>query len=98
MCSCVNEAKADWVTLIIKLVDFCNFECSFCRYSTNKQRHILSFDTYKNCYNVIYLDLTWFISTAEDTEDIVKYMQREVIKELRSTSGTSWKKIRRANS
>ena len=47
-CSCVNEAKADWVTLIIKLVDFCNFECSFCRYSTNKQRHILSFDTYKN--------------------------------------------------
>ena len=29
MCSCVNEAKADWVTLIIKLVDFCNFEILF---------------------------------------------------------------------
>ena len=50
-----------------------------------KISHTKNFDTYKNCYNVIYLDLTWFISTAEDTEDIVKYMQREVIKELRST-------------
>ena len=50
-----------------------------------KISHTKNFDTYRNCYNVIYLDITWFISTAEDTEDIVKYMQREVIKELRST-------------
>lgn len=50
-----------------------------------KISHTKNFDTYRNCYNVIYLDITWFISTAEDAEDIVKYMQREVIKELRST-------------
>ena len=47
MCSCVNEAKADWVTLILKLVDFCNFECSFCRYSSNRHRRQMSLDTYK---------------------------------------------------
>lgn len=31
---------------------------------------------------MIYLDITWFISVAENLRDTVKYMQREVIKEL----------------
>ena len=35
-----------------------------------------------NQYNVIYLDITWFISTAENIADTVKYLQRDVIKEL----------------
>lgn len=43
-----------------------------------------SFEKYRNRYNVIYLDITWFISTAEHVEDTVKYMQREVIKELQN--------------
>lgn len=40
------------------------------------------FHTYLNQYNVIYLDITWFISTAENIADTVKYLQRDVIKEL----------------
>ena len=40
------------------------------------------FHTYLNQYNVIYLDITWFISTAESIADTVKYLQRDVIKEL----------------
>lgn len=40
------------------------------------------FETYLNRYNVIYLDITWFISTVEDVRDTVKYMQQEVINEL----------------
>ena len=36
-----------------------------------------------NQYPVIYLDITWFISTAEHIAETVKYLQREVIKELK---------------
>lgn len=28
--------------------------------------------------NVIYLDITWFISTAEKLDNLVKYMQEEI--------------------
>ena len=38
---------------------------------------------YLNKFNVIYLDVTWFISTVEKIEDTVKYLQREVVRELR---------------
>ena len=41
-----------------------------------------SYQKYLNRYNVIYLDLTWFISVAGDLRDTVKYMQKEVVKEL----------------
>ena len=41
------------------------------------------FAQYLNHYNVIYLDITWFISTVESKKDLVKYIQKEVIAELR---------------
>lgn len=36
------------------------------------------FDNYLNKYNVIYLDITWFISTAEKLDNLVKYMQEKI--------------------
>lgn len=47
---------------------------------------IAGFDSYKkylNQYDVLFLDMIWFISTASDARDIVKGLQRAVIKELR---------------
>lgn len=41
------------------------------------------FETHLNQYPVIYLDITWFISTAEHLAETVKYLQKEVIKELK---------------
>ena len=41
-----------------------------------------SYQKYLNPYNVIYLDLTWFISVAGNLWDTVKYMQKEVVKEF----------------
>ena len=41
------------------------------------------FKKYLNQYDVIYLDITWFISIVEDIRDTVKYLQREVIAELK---------------
>lgn len=41
-----------------------------------------SFRTHLNQYHVIYLDLTWFVSTADSVHDTVKYMQKEVIRDL----------------
>lgn len=40
------------------------------------------FNKYLNQYDVIYLDITWFISTAENIRDTVKYLQKEVVTEL----------------
>lgn len=40
------------------------------------------FEVYLNKYDVIYLDITWFISTVGDIRDTVKYLQQEVTKEL----------------
>ena len=52
------------------------------------------FHTYLNQYNVIYLDITWFISTAENIEDTVKYLQRDVIKELQEAFPSETKEER----
>lgn len=44
-----------------------------------------AFETHLNKYDVIYLDMTWFISNATDTiKNTVINMQQEVIKELHS--------------
>lgn len=42
-----------------------------------------SYKKHLNKYNVIYLDITWFISTVGNIKNTVKYLQEEVIKELK---------------
>lgn len=42
-----------------------------------------SFERYLNRYDVIYLDITWFISSAGDIRNTVHLLQEKVIKELR---------------
>lgn len=39
----------DFVSVIVKVVDFCNFECSFCRYFQNKEHLVssMSIDTFE---------------------------------------------------
>ena len=46
--TCISKEK-DFVTLIIKVVDYCNFECNFCRYYLDEKRQVSSmrFDTFK---------------------------------------------------
>ena len=44
-----------------------------------------SFDIHLNKYDVIYLDITWFISTVTDIKDIVSYLQEQVVRELCNT-------------
>ena len=41
-----------------------------------------SFEKYLNKYDVIYLDITWFIANAENITHTVKNIQKEVIREL----------------
>ena len=41
-----------------------------------------SFEKYLNRYNVIYLDITWFISNVPNIRDTVSYLQKKVIHEL----------------
>ena len=41
-----------------------------------------SFEKYLNQYNVLYLDITWFISTTEKIHDTVLHLQKEIIDEL----------------
>lgn len=43
------------------------------------------FHKYLNKYDVIYLDITWFISASENIQNTVKYLQKEVIAELTDT-------------
>lgn len=43
------------------------------------------FDKFLNKYDVIYLDITWFISTEKDVKNTVSYMQEQVIEELCNT-------------
>ncbi len=40
------------------------------------------FETYLNKYDVIYLDITWFISIVKNIKDVVRYLEREVANEL----------------
>ena len=44
-----------------------------------------SFEAHLNQYDVIYLDITWFISNAAHIRDTVKDLQSEVIRELMET-------------
>lgn len=41
-----------------------------------------TFEKYLNKYNVIYLDITWFISTEKNVKNTVSYLQEQVINEL----------------
>lgn len=41
-----------------------------------------SFEKYLNKYDVIYLDITWFLSICEKGRNIVEYIQEQVIEEL----------------
>lgn len=43
----------------------------------------VSFEKYLNKFDVIYLDITWFISSVEDIKNTVCILQEKVIKELR---------------
>lgn len=43
-----------------------------------------SFETHLNKYDVIYLDITWFISNTRDIKTTVSDLQAEVIHELRA--------------
>lgn len=45
--NCKTNYQKDSVTIILKLVDYCNFDCNFCRYSHNSQRNLMSLDTYR---------------------------------------------------
>lgn len=40
------------------------------------------FERFMNQYDVIYLDITWFISTGRNVENTVSYIQEQVIEEL----------------
>ncbi len=51
-----------------------------------RDRKIASKPSYRvhlNQYNILYLDITWFISTSNNVKDTVKNLQKAVIKELR---------------
>ena len=39
--------------------------------------------THLNKYPVLYLDITWFLSPAPDKEDLITYMQDQIIQDLR---------------
>ncbi len=41
-----------------------------------------SFDQHLNRYDVVYLDITWFISTTDDIKNVVNDIQSSVISEL----------------
>lgn len=57
------------------------------------------YETYRNQFNVLYLDMTWFIANAGKVEDALAYLQAEVIEDLRNaypcgnTAGTGEKKL-----
>ena len=42
------------------------------------------FEDFLNKFDVIYLDITWFISIVKNVRDVVCYLQEQVISELRS--------------
>ena len=44
-----------------------------------------SFEKYLNQYDVLYLDITWFISNSKNIRETVLNLQEEVIEELRET-------------
>lgn len=44
-----------------------------------------SFEKYLNKYDVIYLDITWFLSICEKDRNLVEYIQEQVIEDLTKT-------------
>ena len=42
------------------------------------------YKTYLNHYPVLYLDITWFISTCTDIDSLLSYMQKEIIREIKA--------------
>lgn len=58
----------------------CNSGHLFCDLEIAKD---ISYKKHLNKYNVIYLDITWFISTAANIKDTVSYLQKEVVQELK---------------
>lgn len=44
-----------------------------------------SFEKYLNQYDVIYLDITWFIAVCKDIKNIVNFMQEQVVREITET-------------
>lgn len=44
--------------------------------------HDASFPDHLNRYPVLYLDITWFLSTVKNKNDTVAYLQKEIISEL----------------
>ncbi|MCQ2249054.1 MAG: ATP-binding protein [Treponema sp.] len=42
-----------------------------------------SFEKYLNKYPVIYLDITWFVSTCGNINDVLKYMEKKVSAEIK---------------
>lgn len=59
----------------------CNSESLFANYKIASDP---SFKKHLNRYDVIYLDITWFISIAEDIKDTVSNLQAKVVEELRA--------------
>lgn len=47
-----------------------------------KIAHDSAFEQHLNKYDVIYLDITWFISIVKDVKNIVSYLQEQVVAEL----------------
>lgn len=45
--NCQHIKSNNHVTVILKMVDYCNFDCDFCRYPNNKNRNTMSLETYK---------------------------------------------------
>ena len=58
----------------------CNSEALFANYKIAKDE---SFKMHLNKYDVIYLDITWFIANVSKVKDTVQFLQKKVIEELR---------------
>ncbi len=59
----------------------CNSESLFCNMNIASKS---SYYTHLNQYHILYLDITWFISTSTDITDTVKNLQKAVLKELKT--------------
>lgn len=57
----------------------CDSRDLFCDLEISKDS---MFETFLNQYDVIYLDITWFISTEKNVKNTVSYLQEQVIAEL----------------
>mgnify|MGYP003466838510 CR=1 FL=1 len=45
--NCTKCNGKDYVAVILKVVDYCNFVCDFCRYPNNENHSAMAFSTYK---------------------------------------------------